>query len=183
MRRCGDCGYFEPAGAPACARCAALVDEIVETGWRAFVERDFPGFDERELAEMVAEEPDRHEWRVVDAAYDRLTCRECGERLSRGPVGCTACDLANGFRFSAIEVDRPGVPPGNEHALRVNVAVVRRPHWESPAELIARRLALPILLEGHLPTTRQAQAARALLRDGGTEEDYAAYIYREWVNR
>lgn len=75
---------------------------------------------------MVTEEPDRHDWRVVDAAYDQLICGECGQKLSRGPNGCPACDLAHGFRFAAIEVDRPGAMPGNEHALRVNVSVVRR---------------------------------------------------------
>ncbi|MFI6812888.1 hypothetical protein ACIBG7_10785 [Nonomuraea sp. NPDC050328] len=136
---------------------------------------------ERELAEMVVHEPDRHPWRVVDAAYDRLRCPECGGRLSRGPVGCGACDVANGFRFSAIEIDRPGVVPGNEHAIRVNVAVVRRPHWVSEHELIARRLLLPVLLDGHLPTTEQAQAARAVLRRGGGEREYAELVYRDWA--
>ncbi|GAA3121222.1 hypothetical protein GCM10020001_046890 [Nonomuraea salmonea] len=93
---------------------------------------------------MVVDEPDRHLWRVVDAAYDRLTCGECGGPVEPGgPVGCAACDLANGFRYVAIEVDRPGVPPGNEHGLRVNVAVVRRPYGISERELVARRLLLP----------------------------------------
>ncbi len=124
--------------------------------------------DEHAVAEMVIDEPDRHPWRVVDAAYDRLTCAECGDRLSRGPAGCTACDLANGFRFVAVETDRPGVPPGNEHALRVNVSVVRRPSGISSREVRGRRLSLPHLLDGYLPTTRQAQAARALLNERGT---------------
>ncbi|MFI6636514.1 hypothetical protein ACIBI7_47170 [Nonomuraea fuscirosea] len=130
MRRCGKCDHWEPAGAPDCERCTRTVDEIVESGWREFVAQEFgtlTALDERDVAEMVIDEPNRHLWRVVDAAYDRLTCTECGGRLSRGPTGCAACDLANGFRYVAIEVDRPGVPPGNEHALRVNVSVVRRP--------------------------------------------------------
>lgn len=130
MRRCVECDQWEPAGAPDCKRCAGLVDEIVESVWREFVVQEFgtlTALDERDVAEMVIDEPDKHLWRVVDAAYDRLTCTECGGRLSRGPAGCAACDLANGFRYVAIEVDRPGVPPGNEHALRVNVSVVRRP--------------------------------------------------------
>lgn len=29
---------------------------------------------------MVVDEVDRHPWRFVDAAYDRLTCAECGAR-------------------------------------------------------------------------------------------------------
>ncbi|MEU0570331.1 hypothetical protein ABZ297_33775 [Nonomuraea sp. NPDC005983] len=203
MRRCGVCSHWEPAGAPGCARCAALVDEIVEEGWRAFLAAEFattvPGravvvsdlgekrgvadlvpAEERAIAEMVVDEPDKHLWRVVDAAYDRLTCDECGGRLSRGPAGCASCDLANGFRYAAIEIDRPGVTPGNEHGLRVNVSVVRRPSGISPPELLARRLLLPLLLEGRLPTTAEAQAGKALLNDGATEAEFAEYIYGEW---
>ncbi|WP_246610717.1 hypothetical protein [Nonomuraea rhizosphaerae] len=183
MRHCEECSHWEPAGAPECARCAAIVDGIVEDGWREFLSREFGQTgqaDERGIAEMVVDEPDRHLWRVVDAAYDRLTCPGCGGRLSRGPAGCAPCDLANGFRYSAIEVDRPGVPAGNEHALRVNVAVVRRPHGISAREVLARRLALPVLLEGQLPTTRQAQAARALLNNGAGAAEYEAFVHREW---
>ncbi|MED7925344.1 hypothetical protein SMD20_13915 [Nonomuraea sp. LP-02] len=183
MRRCGECGHWEPAGAPGCERCAALVDEIVEEGWRAFVEREFGTTDppgERLIAEMVVDEPDRHPWRVVDAAYDRLTCPECGDRLSRGPAGCAPCDLANGFRYSAVEIDRPGVPPGNEHALRVNVAVTRRPYGISAAEVLLRRLSLPILLDGLLPTTAQAQATKAAANAGATESELAALVYGDW---
>ncbi|MFD0486903.1 hypothetical protein [Saccharopolyspora erythraea] len=48
-------------------------------------------------------EPDRHDWRVLDAALGRITCEDCGQRLSRGPMGCAACDLAHGFRYAAVE--------------------------------------------------------------------------------
>ncbi|MGN9839343.1 hypothetical protein ACTMTI_14600 [Nonomuraea sp. H19] len=183
MRRCPECEHWEPAGAPGCARCAGLVDEIVEEGWRAFLMREFGTTappDERLIAEMVVDEPDKHPWRVVDAAYDRLTCAECGGRLSRGPVTCAACNLANGFRYSAIEIDRPGVPPGNEHALRVNVSVTRRPDGISESEVLLRRLSLPILLDGLLPTTAQAQATKAMANDGATEAELAAVVYAEW---
>ncbi|WP_223167698.1 hypothetical protein [Nonomuraea sp. SYSU D8015] len=208
MRRCGECGHWEPAGAPGCARCARLVDEIVEEGWRAFLEREFgaaslgrravacvtsgapcerdhrhgtaESSDERLIAEMVVDEPDKHPWRVVDAAYDRLTCAECGGRLSRGPASCAACNLANGFRYSAVEIDRPGVPPGNEHALRVNVAVMRRPYGIPESEVLLRRLSLPVLLDGLLPTRAQAQATKAMANNGATEAELAALIYAEW---
>ncbi|MBF8189198.1 hypothetical protein ITP53_26400 [Nonomuraea sp. K274] len=156
------------------------MDEIVEEGWRAFLVAEFGRLeppDERLTAEMVVDEPDKHPWRVVDAAYDRLTCAECGGRLSRGPAGCAACDLANGFRFVAIEIDRPAVPPGNEHALRVNVAVTRRPHWVSASEALLRRLWLPVLLDGWLPTTAQAQTTKAMAGKGATEEQLAAFMY------
>jgi hypothetical protein len=72
------------------------------------------------------------------------------------------------------------VRPGNEHALRVNVSVVRRPYGISAREVLGRRLSLPVLLDGHLPTTAQAQAARAVLNKGGTAEEYAEFVHREW---
>lgn len=165
VHRCAECGGYEYSGAPRCARCRDLVDDIVTDEWTAFLRGwDVGDGDEIALARMVTDEPDRHDWRVVDAAYDRLTCGECGERLSRGPVGCSACDLAHGFRYAAIETDRPGAMPGNEHALRVNVSVVRRPHWTSADELLARRLLLPVLLVGLLPSTEAAQRAGALVK-------------------
>ncbi|MEU8249179.1 hypothetical protein [Nonomuraea sp. NPDC048916] len=160
-----------------------MVDELVEAGWREFLGREFAGAsaaDERDIAEMVVDEPDKHLWRVVDAAYDRLTCAECGGRLSRGQAGCAGCDLANGFRYVAIEIDRPGVPPGNEHALRVNVSVVRRPYGISEGELLLRRLSLPVLLEGLLPTVRQAQATKDLYNRGAGVDELAAVVYDGW---
>ncbi|MFE6307322.1 hypothetical protein [Nocardiopsis sp. NPDC057823] len=163
LRRCAECGGYEYAGAPACGMCRGLVNGVVEEGWAGFVE-EFGGGDEVELAAMVADEPDRHDWRVVDAALDRLTCADCGERTGRGPLGCAPCDLAHGFRYVAIECDRPGVPPGNEHAVRVNVSVVRRPHVTSANELLLRRLMLPGLLVGLLPTTEEAQRLAAMAR-------------------
>ncbi|MEV6424679.1 hypothetical protein [Streptomyces sp. NPDC051662] len=165
LRRCAECTGFEYSGAPACASCRELVDSIVEEEWSAFLRHwDVSGDQEVTLAEMVAAEPDRHDWRVVDAALDRLVCSECGDRLSRGPVGCSACDLAHGFRYAAIETDRPSVPQGNEHAIRVNVSVVRRPQVTSESEMLARRLLLPALLVGLLPTTEEAQRMSALIK-------------------
>ncbi|MET9761031.1 hypothetical protein ABZ016_18505 [Streptomyces sp. NPDC006372] len=165
-RRCARCGGLEYGGAPACAVCRELVDGIVEGEWAAFLRRwDVAGAgQERDLAEMVAAEPDRHDWRVVDAALDRLVCPDCGDRLSRGPAGCPSCDLAHGFRYAAIETDRPGVPPGNEHAIRVNVSVVRRPQGISETEVLVRRLLLPLLLTGFLPTTEEAQRMSAVVK-------------------
>ncbi|WP_240436731.1 hypothetical protein [Streptomyces sporangiiformans] len=137
----------------------------MEEEWSAFLrDWDAGGDQEVALAEMVTAEPDRHDWRVVDAALDRLVCSACGDRLSRGPVGCSACDLAHGFRYAAIETDRPGVPPGNEHAVRVNVSVVRRPQGNSENEVLVRRLVLPVLLVGLLPTTEEAQRVSALIK-------------------
>jgi hypothetical protein len=165
VSRCAECGGYAYSGAPACGACRDLVDDIVAEGWRSFVCRWEVGEDEETaLAEMVVDEPHRHDWRVVDAALDRLVCPDCGDRLSRGPVGCPACDLAHGFRYAAIETDRPGVSPGNEHGVRVNVSVVRRPHGTSVDELLARRMLLPFLLVGFLPSTKDAQRLSAVIK-------------------
>ncbi|MEV8341825.1 hypothetical protein [Streptomyces niveus] len=166
-RRCAECSGYEYGGAPACTVCRALVDGIVEDAWAAFTRRwDVAHDQEAALAEMVSAEPDRHDWRVVDAALDRLHCARCGDRLGRGPVGCFVCDQAHGFRYAAVETDRLGVPRGNEHAVRVNVSVLRRPHVTSANELLARRLLLPLLLAGFLPTTQEAQRMSALIKSG-----------------
>ncbi|GHC95501.1 hypothetical protein GCM10010313_00520 [Streptomyces violarus] len=144
------------------------MDGIVEEEWAAFLRHwgVTGGEQETALAELVVAEPDRHDWRVVDAALDRLACTDCGDRLGRGPAGCHVCDLAHGFRYAAIETDRPGVPPGNEHAVRVNVSVVRRPQVTSESEVLVRRLLLPLLLVGFLPTTEEAQRMSALVKAG-----------------
>ncbi|WP_078603073.1 MULTISPECIES: hypothetical protein [unclassified Streptomyces] len=170
LRRCTRCGGYEYGGAPACTACRELVDAIVEGEWAAFLRHwDATGGEERILAEMVAAEPERHDWRVVDAALDRLVCPDCGDRLARGPIGCPACDLAHGFRYAAIETDRPGAPPGNEHAIRVSVSVVRRPQVTSESEVLVRRLVLPVLLTGLQPTTEEAQRISALVKKSPPE--------------
>ncbi|GAA3445882.1 hypothetical protein [Planomonospora venezuelensis] len=176
MSRCTGCGCREYGGAPDCTRCLALLDGLVEEGWRGFLRRGFGTAEpspeeEAAIAGMVAEEPDRHDWRVVDAALDRLACTGCGSRLGRGPRGCPPCDLADGFRYSAVETDRPGVPPGNEHAVRVGVSVLRAPHRQSPHAVLGWRVGLPVLLEGFLPTTAQAQAMRARINAGAAYEE------------
>ncbi|MCK7624319.1 hypothetical protein MUU72_14610 [Streptomyces sp. RS10V-4] len=148
------------------------MDGIVAEEWRSALRGwGVDRADEADFAALVADEPDRHDWRVVDAALDRLVCADCGDRLSRGPVGCFPCDQAHGFRYAAIETDRPGVPPGNEHGVRVNVSVVRRPAVTSAQEVLVRRLILPYLLVGWLPTVEQAQRIGALAKAGSTARD------------
>ncbi|MDS1272474.1 hypothetical protein RIF23_19485 [Lipingzhangella sp. LS1_29] len=166
LGRCAECGEFEYGGAPSCVTCRGLVDTIVEGEWSSFLGRCRAGpKDEATFAALVTDEPDQHDWRVVDAALDRLRCPECGGPLSRGPVGCASCDRAHGFRYAAIERDQPGAPPRNEHAVRVHVSVVRRPAVTSQRELLVRRLLLPFLLTGVLPSTQEAQRISALARE------------------
>ena len=99
----------------------------------------------------------------MDGALDRLRCPDCGSRLTGGPVGCGTCDYYHRMRFGAREVDRPNVPPGNEHGLRVATAVARSRHRYAPRARVGYELVLPDLVAGTLPTTRQAQAAKALI--------------------
>ncbi|MFI6497691.1 hypothetical protein [Nonomuraea typhae] len=179
MRRCQDCGGVEYGGAPSCARCANLVDALVEDGYRAFLaETGLP--DEPEPAEMVVAEIKPYDWRVVDAAFDRLTCAQCGDRRGRGPAGCQPCDLDEGFRYAARETDRPGVPPMNEHAVRVGVAVVRNAHRHSPRALLGWRLGLPVVLDGRMFTTDEAQNLRARINKGAGYDELAAELL-EWA--
>ncbi|WP_190817329.1 hypothetical protein [Saccharopolyspora pogona] len=177
--RCGECGGHEYSGAPDCGRCRALVDDIVEDEWQRF-RVNWGDESEAEVAGLAVAEPDRHDWRVVDAALDRITCDECGGPLSRGPVDCAACNLAHGFRYAAIETDRPGVQPLNEHAVRVNVSVVRRPQVTSAKELLARRLMLPVVLVGFLPTTAEAQRMSALVK-GGAAPGQVVELVDDWL--
>ncbi len=175
LMRCVECGGYEYGGAPDCRRCRFLVDALVEEEWQGFV---YQWRDDTELdvARLIAAEPDQHDWRIVDGALDRIVCGDCGGRLSRGPIDCSPCNLAHGFRYAARESDRPGVPPGNEHAIRVNVSVIRRPHVTSAQELVARRLLLPALLVGFLPTTAQAQRISAMIKNDPTPEGASGLI-------
>jgi hypothetical protein len=142
------------------------VEDSIDEAWGRF--RTESGItagtaDERELAEVVLQDPSEFDWRVVDGALKQLTCPDCGSGLGAGPTGCVSCDRANGFRFAAREIDRPDVPPGNEHAIRVSSAVARTRHRYSPRARAGYELYLPDLLAGTLPTTPQAQRTRALI--------------------
>jgi hypothetical protein len=142
------------------------VEDSIDDAWRRF--RAESGItagtaDERALAEVVLQDTSEFDWRVVDGALKQLLCPDCDESLGAGPTGCASCDQANGLRFAAREVDRAGVPPGNEHAIRVSSAVARTRHRYSARARAGYELFLPDLLEGALPTTPQAQRMKALV--------------------
>jgi hypothetical protein len=142
------------------------VEDSIDEAWRQFCADSevTPGTaEERELAEVVLQDTSEFDWRVVDGALKQLTCPDCASGLGAGPTGCASCDQANGFRFAAREVDRPGVPPGNEHAIRVSSAVARTRHRYSPRARAGYELYLPDLLEGALPTTPEAQRMKAII--------------------
>ncbi|NUS00717.1 MAG: hypothetical protein HOV67_36320, partial [Kribbellaceae bacterium] len=64
----------------------------------------------------------------------------------------------------------PGVPPGNEHAIRVSSAVARTRHRYTPRARAGYELLLPDLLDGVLPTTAQAQRAKHLINQLSDED-------------
>jgi hypothetical protein len=139
------------------------VEDSIDTAWLTLcAESDVtPGTAEaRALAEVVLQDTSEFDWRVVDGALKQLTCGECGSGLGAGPLGCAACDFANGFRFAAQETDRPDAQSRNEHALRVSSAVARTRHRYTPRARTGYELALPMLLAGKIPTTPQAQRAK-----------------------
>ncbi|MGZ0146393.1 hypothetical protein ACXJJ3_04935 [Kribbella sp. WER1] len=137
------------------------VEDSIDAAWDSFrVAAGVTPEDAAELAEVVLQDTSEFDWRVVDGALKQLVCPDCGAQLGAGVLGCTSCDLANGFRFAARETDRPGVPPGNEHAIRVSSAVARTRHRYTPRARAGYELLLPDLLEGHLPSTAQAQRAK-----------------------
>lgn len=144
---------------------AAIAAEADRAWARTLAEWDAePGTPaEHDLAELVAQDPDRFEWRVVDAALDRLTCPDCAAPLGSGERGCAPCDLADGNRYAAREADRPHVPPRNEHAVRVAWSVARHPHRHPPRAVCGMELGLPEVYAGRLPTTAQAQAYRHMI--------------------
>jgi hypothetical protein len=149
------------------------VEDSIDEAWREFCAASgvAPGTaDERELAEVVLQDTSEFDWRVVDGALKQLACADCDQSLGAGPTGCASCDQANGFRFAAREVDRPDVPPGNEHAIRVSSAVARTRHRYSPRARAGYELYLPDLLEGALPSTPEAQRTKALINKLTDEE-------------
>ncbi|TDD50492.1 hypothetical protein E1263_31020 [Kribbella antibiotica] len=141
----------------------AEIEASIDAAWNTFCAGSgvTPGTPEaQELAQIVLQDTSEFDWRVVDGALKQLTCTECGNGLGAGPLGCAACDLANGFRFAAQETDRPDAQSRNEHALRVSSAVARTRHRYTPQARTGYELALPCLLAGRMPTTPQAQRAK-----------------------
>ena len=101
---------------PRGGRPASALEEIeagIEFAWQAFAASfavEGGSVEETSLAEAVLQDPSEFEWRVVDAAMDRLICEDCRSTLGAGPVGCAPCDRANAYRFAAREIDRLHVP-------------------------------------------------------------------------
>ncbi|MEV7552031.1 hypothetical protein AB0N89_20645 [Amycolatopsis sp. NPDC089917] len=155
------------------AEALSAVEATIDERWRLFLAEygvTAETKEETDLAELVGADTSAFEWRVVDAAFDRLSCDDCGNGLGAGPVGCEKCDQANGFQFAAIENDRQATPPGTEHGLRVATAVARTRHRYGARARCGFELGLPLLLDGELPSTTQAQAYRAAINKLTEEE-------------
>ncbi|MEE3919061.1 hypothetical protein V2I01_13660 [Micromonospora sp. BRA006-A] len=144
---------------------ARLEDEIRDAWARLRGELDVaPGSPEEiELAWLVVDDPGAYDWRTVDGAVDRLTCPDCGQgsppdrRRARRASSATGCGSAPGSA-----TDRT-CRPATSTLLRVATAVTRSRHRYSPRARVGYELVLPDLLAGALPTTPQAQAAKALI--------------------
>lgn len=151
--------------------------------WDALRDELDPSASDADLAALVLDDPAGHVWRVVDAALERSACDTCGATLGSGERGCVPCDLADGARFAGQEPDRPAVPPGNEHAVRVSLTVVRHPHrWPAQA-VAANRIYLPLFAAGDLPTKRERYALLAAFRAGRADELAGAPTFTEMAAR
>lgn len=181
LTRCLACEWWRPAGAPDCRACFSWIVGMLDRAWANFLRHE--GLtDEEGLAELIVAEVERHEWEVVEAAYRRVTCEACGCGLSAGPVGCSQCDMAHGFRYAARETDRPGADYGNEHALRVAVSAVLVPHRIPPYSLTGFRISLPLLLAGQIPNLAQARHTRALVEKSRERELGDAMSFGEMLS-
>lgn len=125
-----------------------------DTAWQRH-RAQTPATDERIVGEAVIADPSAHDWRLVDAALERLRCADCGSELGAGPRGCALCDAADGSRFAAREIDPPDARPGNEHAIRVSSAVLRTPHRYPGYVVRGNELLLPLFLAGQMPRREQ----------------------------
>ncbi|WP_203704741.1 hypothetical protein [Asanoa iriomotensis] len=169
LPRCVECGWRRPGRAPGCRACSRWLDDDIEAAWRAAL-RDYEvdDADVPVFAATVVADPRGVGWRVLDGALAHTDCPACGAALGSGPVGCGECDVAHDWRWLAAEPDRQGVPPGNEHAIRVATAVARVAH-RFPAHMVPRYAAtLPLLIAGGLPGGDDARAANRWLDSGGT---------------
>ncbi|MFI5692532.1 hypothetical protein ACIA58_11880 [Kribbella sp. NPDC051586] len=158
---------------PRFTTALAQIEDSIDAAWDSFCAGSGVGrgtAEARELAEVVLQDTSEFDWRVVDGALNQLTCPDCGSTLGAGDEGCASCDRANGFRFAAQETDRPGVPPGNEHAIRVSSAVARTRNRYTPRARAGYELLLPDLLSGVLPATAQAQRLKHLINQRTDDE-------------
>jgi hypothetical protein len=162
-----------PWRSEALARAVEDIEAGMDQAWATLLEQRAvqPGSrEETDLAWLVAERPADHDWRVVDAALDRLACPDCERPLTTGPVRCRTCTHYHGLRFTARELDRPHVQVGNEHTLRVACVVARVRTRYSAHARVGYELHLPLLLAGTVPTSTQAQTARKLINRLTDEE-------------
>lgn len=170
IETCSTCGEQLGWSYPDCQNCREAVDRIWRADWEALLEAEeiVPGSeDEALLARVALAESERHPWTIVDIAMSLVRCDACGAELGGGPAACAECAFAFGNLWAYdIEAGGQGTMTRDEHALRVGRWVLRYPHRYNEAVVFGWRLAMPRLLTGALPTTRQAQALRARINAG-----------------
>jgi hypothetical protein len=166
LNACDTCAAWVPGGAPGCPACAAWIEDDLAAVWRAAM-AEHAEAEPSDLAEAVVASPTGVPWRLYDAALATLTCRDCAAPLGSGSAECVPCEQAHGRRWAAAEPDRPDVPFGNEHAIRVSTTVARIPQ-RFPAHMVPRYAgALPLLIAGQMPAKGQPAAIQRYLSAGG----------------
>lgn len=167
MPHCPSCGWRTPGGAAGCATCLEWVRRDLSKAFCEWVgAHDLRG-PSCDVAELVLDGAPTVPWRVYDHAMSVSRCHDCGQPPSAGPDDCLRCTLLHGNRFAARESDRPDVPAGNEHAIRVATAVVTSPH-RFPEHMVPRYSALlPITHSGQMPSGGLARYLDRWLDRGG----------------
>lgn len=158
------------------------VERSIEAAWED-ERRQHPEEDAGVTARRIVADPTLHPWRLVDAALTHLDCPDCGTPLGSGRRGCEACDLADGYRFAAHEPDRPGAPPGNEHAIRVSSAVLRAPHRYPAWTVEGNKLLLPLFVAGEMPARRDQEILLDAARRGVPVTAVGVRTFRELAAR
>jgi hypothetical protein len=158
----------------ACPACHSAIERFWLADWQAFLHQEQiepASEEERQAAQIVFDEGERHLWTVLDIAMTLLTCGECGSELGGGPPECSECASAWGVTLWAETVaGRSGLVTMNEHALHVGRLILRFPHRQSANIIAAWSRTMPRLLTGWLPSTEYAQPAMALIKAGRLAE-------------
>jgi hypothetical protein len=95
-------------------------------------------------------------------SWSVMLAEACSEA---GRGAADPCHIANGFRFAAQEPDLDGLPPGNEHAIRVSSALLRSP-LRYPDWVVRSNEVLPLFLAGDVPSRGEQETMLAAWHNG-----------------
>lgn len=174
VERCLGCGACAGENYALCTACTDLIERHWRADWAALLAQEKVAAgsdDEKLLAAVVFAEIEIQPWTLVDSALTLLRCPHCGAELGGGTNECAECEFAFGNLWWHDQLaGRQGVMTMNEHALRVGRYVLRHRHRHSREIVIAWSLSMPRVLAGWLPSTAEAQRAKALINQGRIDE-------------